>query len=227
MAAATPLTEADLPLPPDEFAERLLADIDAYIDEHGLAQSRFDEVLGEAEMREGLYTRIYNEITAIDLSRRMLDQLDGAENPQAFVHLLKQAEDEAKHARMLAHRLWNLGGQPEQYVERTADSTKEIWALFDGLDIVETAAVLQCGSERMAQYRHEKELVYYDEETAEIYAKVIAPEEKFHAKIGESLLRTLCVDEDTQLRALRTSREGRELIREKHDKGIRDAFKRA
>ena len=227
MAASNALAEADLPLPPREFADRLLDEVDAYIEEHGLAAARFDTELTEDQMRAGLYTRIYNEITAIDLSRRMLDQLDRTDNPQAFVHLLKQAEDEAKHARMLSQRLWNLGGEPQRYRELAAESTKEVWAIFDGLDVIETAAVLQCGSERMAQYRHEKELAFYDEETAEIYEKVISPEEKFHAKIGESLIRILCTDEDSQLRALRKSREGRELIREMHDKGIRDAYSQA
>lgn len=224
MATGVSLTEADLPLPPSEFAERLMADLDQYIDEHGLAEARFDTQLTEEEMRDGLYTRIYNEIAALDLSRRMLDGIDRAENPQAYIHLLKQMEDEAKHARMLSQRLWNLGGSPQLTFERAADSTKSFWEMFDGLDVIETAIILQCGTERMAQYRHEKELKYYDEETAEIYERVISPEEAFHAKIGESLLRTLCVDEATQRRALQKSQETRELIREIHDRGIQEAF---
>lgn len=225
MTTRATLSESDLPLPPEEFADRLIAEIDEYIDEHGLSEARFDEAIGADEMREGLYTRIYNEIAAIDLSRQMLDGIDRSENPQAFVHLLKQIEDEAKHARMLSQRLWNLGGEPEQTFERADQSTRSFWELFDGLDVIETTIMLQCGTERMAQYRHEKELHYYDDETAEIYEKVIAPEEKFHAKIGVNLLRVLCTDEETQLRALHQWQEGRELIREIHDKGVQNAFK--
>jgi bacterioferritin (cytochrome b1) len=224
MATTDTLSEADLPLPAEEFAERLIADIDAYIETHGLAEARFDTAIGEAEMREGLYTRIYNEFAALDLSRQMLDGIDRAENPQAWVHLLKQMEDEAKHARMLSQRLWNLGGEPELTFERAADSTKRFWELFEDLDVIEMAVMLQCGAERMAQYRHEKELHFYDEETAEIYEKVISPEEAFHAKIGVALLRLLCTDEATQRRALRTSHEARELIRDVHDQGIQEAF---
>lgn len=226
MTTRATLSESDLPLPPEEFADRLIAEIDGYIEEHGLATARFDADLGDDEMREGLYTRIYNEIAAIDLSRRMLDGIDRAENPQAFVHLLKQIEDEAKHARMLSQRLWNLGGEPELTFERADESTRSFWGLFDGLDVIETTIMLQCGTERMAQYRHEKELNYYDEETAEVYEKIIAPEEKFHAKIGVNLLRVLCTDEETQVRALRQWQEGRELIREIHDKGVQNAFRR-
>ena len=227
MATQETLSEADLPMDAEEFADRLIAEIDAYIEEHDLSEARFETDISEDEMREGLYTRIYNEIAAIDLSRQMLGGIDRSDNPQAFVHLLKQIEDEAKHARMLAQRLWNLGGHPERTFELADESTKEFWSLFDGLDVIETAIMLQCGTERMAQYRHEKELHYYDEETAEIYEKVIAPEEKFHAKVGVNLLRILCTDEETQARALKEWQEGRELIREVHDKGVQNAFKRA
>ena len=218
------LSEDDLPLPAEEFADRLMDDIDAYIDEHDLASARFDTQLTDEQMREGLYTRIYNEIVAIDLSREMLNDINRAEDPQVFIHLLKQIEDEAKHARMLSQRLWNLGGHPEEVFERASESTVEFWERFEGYDAVEMAVLLQCGAERMAQHRHPKELEFYDDETAEIYENVIVPEEKFHAKIGTNIIRKMCTDEETQLKALRTSREGREMIRSHHDKGIQQAY---
>lgn len=224
---ASGLSEEELPLPPKEFADRLAAEMDTYIDEYGLDNARFETDLTQDQMREGLYTRIYNELVAVDLSRRMLGGLDASDDPQAFTHLLKQMEDEAKHARMLSQRLWNLGGDPTQVFERANESTREFWEMFDDLDVIETAVMLQCGAERMAQHRHEKELHFYDDETAEIYKSVISPEEKFHAKIGVNLLRKLCTDRETQLKALRKSREGRELIRNHHDKGIQDAYANA
>lgn len=218
------LSEDELPLPPEEFADRLMDDIDAYIEEHDLATARFEDQLTDEQMREGLYTRIYNEIVAIDLAREMLDDIDRAEDPQVFIHLLKQVEDEAKHARMLSQRLWNLGGNPEEVFERASESTKEFWERFEGYDAVEMAVLLQCGAERMAQHRHPKELEFYDDETAEIYKNVIVPEEKFHAKIGTNIIRKMCTDKETQRKALRTSREGREMIRSHHDKGIQQAY---
>jgi bacterioferritin (cytochrome b1) len=220
----TRLTEDELPLPSTEFADQLTAEIDDYIEEYGLDNARFDTQLTEDQMREGLYTRIYNELVAVDLSRRMLDDLDASDDPQAFVHLLKQMGDEAKHARMLSQRLWNLGGDPTKVFERANESTQSFWEMFDNLDVIETTVMLQCGAERMAQHRHEKELRFYDDETAEIYRNVISPEEKFHAKIGVNLLRKLCIDRETQLKALRKSREGRELIRSHHDKGVQNAY---
>jgi hypothetical protein len=34
----------------------------------------------------------------------------------------------------------------------------------------------------------------------------------------------MCTDKETQLKALRASREGREMIRSHHDKGIQEAY---
>lgn len=224
MTTTDRLDGSDLPLDADEFADRLVREIDQYIDEHGLAESRLSEQRTDAEMRSGLYTRIYNEIAVLDLARDMLDDLSGTDDPQVFVHVLKQIEDEAKHARMLSQRLWQLGGEPQESFDRASAETEEFWELLSGFDAVETNVMLQAGVERMAQYRHPKELEFYDDETAEVYEKVIVPEEQFHAKIGERLLQSLCTDEESQRRALEQSREGRETIRRVHDTGIRNAY---
>lgn len=215
------LSTDELPLPPEEFAEQLVEEVDAYIEEHDLDQPRFETDLDDAAMREGLYTRIFNEIKAIDHPRAMLDEV---EDPQTFIHLLKQIEDEAKHARMLAQRLWNLGGEPQEVFDRVEDSTLEFWELFEDRDLLETAAILQCGAEHMAQYRHPDELQYYDDETAEIYENVIVPEEQFHAKIGRNVFRTHCEDEASQRKAIEASRKGREQIRSHHDEGVVSAY---
>lgn len=215
------ITEDELPLPSEKFAERLIDEIDAFIDEHGLDESRFDTEMSSDQVREGLYTRIYNEIAAVDLPRRQLEEVD---DPQVFVHLLKQMEDEAKHGRMLAQRIWNLGGSPEETFERTEQSVKEYWSKYNGRSAIEIGAMMQCGSERMASFRVQKEMEYYDDETEIIYEDVIDPEEQFHAKIGVAMLRRLCTDHDKQLEALRSSREIRQIIMEKHDAGVREAY---
>lgn len=223
--SAPDLREAELPLPADEFADRLIADIDAYIDEYDLATARFDTKLTEEQMREGLYTRIFNEIIAIDLSRQMAGDLGDVDDPQPFIHLLKQMEDEAKHARMLSQRLRNLGGDPQQVFERADESTRRFWEQFTEYDAVQMAVMLQCGAERMAQHRHPKELKYYDEETAEIYERVIVPEEQFHAKIGENVLRH-CTDRESQLEALQRARAVQDILLAHNDSGG-DDYERA
>lgn len=209
MSESAPLSEAELPVAPAAFSERFVAEIDAFVAEHGLGDPRFEERLSEAEMREGLYTRVYNEIMAADVPRDMLNGADRLEDPQVFVHLLKQVEDEAKHARLLAQRLSNLGGDPAECFDRANPSP--LWAEFEDLNVVEQAATLQGAGERMAKARHPNELRFYDEETASIYEDVIVPEEQFHAKIGENVLRH-CTDRASQLEALRRMREVQDLM---------------
>jgi bacterioferritin (cytochrome b1) len=177
--------------------------------------------MSEVQMREGLYTRVYNEIMAVDLPRR---QLEGCDDPQVFIHLLKQIEDEAKHARMLSQRIWQLGGNPEEVFERADPSVKEYWSEYDGKDPIEIGAMMQCGSERMASFRVAKEIDYYDDETAKIYEDVIDPEEQFHAKIGVAMLRRLCTDRERQLKALQGSRNIREIILDRYETGVREAY---
>lgn len=221
MATNTKLSEADLPLESNTFAERLINEIDEFIDEHDLDESRFDEKMSEAQMRKGLYTRVYNEIMAVDLPRR---ELEGCDDSQVFIHLLKQIEDESKHARMLSQRIWQLDGNPEKVFERADESVKDYWAEYDGKDPIEIGAMMQCGSERMASFRVAKETDYYDDETATIYEDVIDPEEQFHAKIGVAMLRRLCRDRESQLKALQGSRNIREILLDNYESGVREAY---
>lgn len=204
------LSEDELPVDPEQFCERLTAEVDAFIDEHGIGEPRFQEKKSADEMREGLYTRVYNEIRAADIPRDMLDDANRFEDPQIFTHLLKQVEDEAKHARLLAQRLQNLDGDPQECFERAGKSP--IFEGLDGLNSVQLAMKLQGGGERMAEARHPNESEYYDDETAEIYEKVIIPEEQFHTKIGENILRH-CTDRESQLQALRQMRVVKEEIK--------------
>jgi hypothetical protein len=216
MTTTERLTEEQLPVEPAVFESRLIAEIDAFIGAHDLGAPRFDEQLTEAEMREGLYTRVYNEIMAADVPRDMLDEADYFEDPQIFTHLLKQIQDEAKHARLLAGRLADLEGDPSACFERANPSP--LWDDFESLSIVEQAATLQGAGERMAKARHPNELRYYDDETAKIYENVIVPEEQFHAKIGENVLRH-CVDRDSQLAALQRARAVQDILLQHNDTG--------
>jgi hypothetical protein len=144
--------EDELPLPANEFADRLINDIDVYIDEHNLTDSRFEEELTERQLREGLYSRVYNELAGVDLARRMAEQ---TENDRLFTQLMKQVEDEAKHARLLSQRLVDLGGNPSEVWDRPEN--EGFLKIYDGLDFIETAVTLQCTAERTARLRHMNE----------------------------------------------------------------------
>lgn len=82
MSSTERLNEQELPIDGEAFESRLIAEVDAFIDEHDLGAPRFDERLSEAEMREGLYTRVYNEIMAADVPRDMLEGADRFDDPQ-------------------------------------------------------------------------------------------------------------------------------------------------
>lgn len=221
MPTTDALSPAELPLPADEFAVRLTEDVDRFMAEHGLDESRFDEQLTPAQMKNGLYTRIHAELVTGDVARRMAEQVDDGD---LFVQLVKQEEDEAKHARLLGQRLKALGGNPADCFDRADDLSKQFWAEFDGLGLIETTAMLQAGAERMARFRHPNEQSFYDDETASIYEDVITPDEMFHAQIGVNLLRTYCTDAETQRTAIEASREGRRIVVDLHDTGYRQAY---
>lgn len=203
------LTPDDLPLDPDEFTERILAEVDDYIEAHGLGESQFESPASMEEMKTGLQTRLFNEIQNAMMNGEMLADAD---DPTVFIQLCKQMEDEAKHARLLAQRLKELGEDPSESYDRAAVSSKSQWGYYRtwlSSDVVKGAAALQCGSERAVAERHLNESEYYDAETRAIYEDVITPDEKFHTQVGVNAFRRLCTDRASQLRALRTSREMR------------------
>lgn len=215
------LTEDELPMDAEAFTTQLIDSIDERIEAEGLNSSRFDHDLSEEEMLDGLYTRVYNELAVADAARRMTTQVD---DPQIFVHLLKQLEDEAKHARMLAQRIYRLGGNPADVFERADESARRFWGRFEGLDLVETTAMLQATTERIAHQRHQHEADHYDEETAEIYRRVITPEEQFHSMIGVNILRTYCPDLERQRVALRCANDSMAIRGNELDSGVRNAY---
>lgn len=221
MPTTEALDAADLPLPADEFAVRLTEDVDRFMATRGLDESRFEEKLTPEQMRNGLYTRIHAELVTGDIARRMAEQVDDAD---LFIQLIKQEEDEAKHARLLGQRLRDLGGNPAECFERADDLSEQFWAEFDGLGLIETTAMLQAGAERMARFRHPNEQSFYDDETASVYEDVITPDEMFHAQVGVNLLRACCTDLETQRNALEASHRGREIVVDLHDTGYKQAY---
>jgi len=209
MVSARRIEEDELPLPAEEFTDRFIAEVEDFIEGSGRYDAQFDRPATREEMRTGLYTRIYNELMAV---KHPLEMLEDVEDPDVYVQLLKQMEDEAKHARLLAQRLRDLGGNPALANERVKEQALEMWETLEGLDVVERTVLFQCGGERGVATRHVNESEFYDDETQRVYEDVIIPDEKFHTQIGVNIVRRYCRDRDAQLRALRTSREGRRLF---------------
>lgn len=209
------IDEDDLPIESsEEFAELFMEEMATYFEKNDLDGSQFDEQATEEEMRTGLYTRIFNEIQVVKYPMMMLEKAKG---PREFIQLLKQMEDEAKHARLLAQRLTELGGNPAECFDRTksADYWKNVIepvVADPDMSLAEVAANLQGTSEHWAMLRHPNEAPFYDDETQRIYEEVIIPDEKFHAQIGKNILEEYATDEETQRNALAIGREDRERI---------------
>lgn len=220
--------EDELPLDPDEFVDRLLEAVDRIIEENKFAESRFDSEFGHDEMKNGLYTRVYAEIQAGLVPDRMREECDDS---RLCIHLLKQSEDEFRHARLLAKRLDELGGDVSNIPENVAQDTIDYFENAhykrweqEGFDMVKTAISHQAVGERIAGMRHPNEVQYYDEETSTIYKDVIIPDERFHAQVGANILRHYCTDTSSQLTAINEVERTLENLENLHNEGYRDAY---
>lgn len=201
------IREEELPLEPDEFTQRLISEVEAYAIEQGWTESQFDDQPSDSELINGLLTRLRNELGVIEEPLKMAKMTD---DPTIFIQLCKQMEDEAKHARLLAQRIMQLGGNPAECYDMSADSADPYWDLIDSYDTIhEKVALIEAGGERMAGLKHENEVEYFDDDTRKIYSDVILPDESFHTDLGERIVRKYCTDEKTQLETLNASKKGR------------------
>lgn len=213
------IDESDLPMEPEEFSTKLFEEIDQFFFENDMDKSNFERELTDEEMRQGLYTRVSNEVRTVKYPLRLLERID---DPVAFVHLNKQIEDEAKHARLLGKRLKELGGDPsESFAKSETDWYWEnIEENIERGELIEPIIWLQGVGERWLSYRTPHDIEFFDDETAQIYEDVIVPDEKFHAQVGVNLIELLCTDEESQLKALEASREIRRKLNRVLNQGI-------
>lgn len=206
---------------PDEFVDEVLEYVDSVVEEEDLDASRFDHEFSKEEMRNGLYTRIHAELMVARATDAMMEQ---ASNPTIFIQLCQQAEDEFNHAKLLAQRLRQLGGDPSKTFERAEASDREFWEpILNAESLIEASIRLHTCGERIVGQRHPKEKEFYDDETAQIYDEVITPDEKFHAQVGVTILRDQCTDEESQLEALNAIDEAFEMLLH-HDESYRKAY---
>ena len=130
-----------------------------------------------------------NEIEATEIAARWLVTTDDVEVKMAFA---RQAGDEAKHYRMIAERLRELG-----FDARGFDPlAKGYGPLFNYLDTltttVERVAAGQFTREAIAVVKNRQFIEFCDRAgdrvTATLYRDVIEPDERFHHELGRSLL---------------------------------------
>jgi 1,2-phenylacetyl-CoA epoxidase catalytic subunit len=106
--------------------------------------------------------------------------------------LARQVGDEAKHYDLLSKRYRELGGNLEEFDPRTGGYTPLFQYLTGLTTSVERLAAGQFTREAIAQRRNDMFISYLrrvgDSETADIYDRIIQPDEGYHHELGKSML---------------------------------------
>jgi len=173
------------------------------------------EVSGDLNVLNLLKVALKNEIEATEIAARWLVSTDEVTVKMA---LARQAGDEAKHYRMIAERLRELGFDADGF----DPIAKGYGPLFNYLDTlrttVERVAAGQFTREAIAVVKNRQFIEFCeragDRVTATLYRDVIEPDERFHHQLGRSLLLRCATTPEAQARARRAAARTLELAEE-------------
>ncbi|HTK92422.1 MAG TPA: ferritin-like domain-containing protein [Verrucomicrobiae bacterium] len=182
------------------------------------------EVDGAMNVVNLLKVALKNEVEATEIAARWLVKTDDVQVKMAFA---RQAGDEAKHYRMIADRLRELG-----FDARGFDPLgKGYGPLFQYLDTLETTvervAAGQFTREAIAVVKNRQFIEFCeragDRATATLYKDVIEPDERFHHELGRSILLRLAATPEAQAAARRAAARTLELAEELQAAALRTA----
>ncbi|HEV8439367.1 MAG TPA: ferritin-like domain-containing protein [Methylomirabilota bacterium] len=173
------------------------------------------EVSGDLNILTLLKVALKNEIEATEIAARWLVTTDDVDVKMAFA---RQAGDEAKHYRMIADRLRELGFDARGF----NPIAKGYGPLFNYLDslttTVERVAAGQFTRESIAVVKNRQFIEFCeragDKTTATLYRDVIEPDERFHHELGRSLLLRCAAGAEAQEQARRAAARTLELAEE-------------
>ena len=182
------------------------------------------EVAGALNVPNRLKVALKNEIEATEIAARWLVATDEARVKLAFA---RQVGDEARHFRLIADRLKELGFDPEA-IDPLADGFGPLFRYLDSLTTtVERVAAGQFTREAIAVVKNRQFIDFCervgDKATASLYREVIEPDERYHHELGRSLLLRLATTDDAQARAARAARRTLELAEELQRKALATA----
>jgi uncharacterized ferritin-like protein (DUF455 family) len=164
------------------------------------------EVTGSLNVVNLLRVALKNEIEATEIAARWLVATSDVEVKMAFA---RQAGDEAKHYRMIAERLGELGFDARSF-DPLAQGFGPLFNYLDSLETtIERVAAGQFTREAIAVVKNRQFIEFCDRAgdrvTATLYRDVIEPDERFHHQLGRSLLLKLATTRETQEAARRAS----------------------
>jgi 1,2-phenylacetyl-CoA epoxidase catalytic subunit len=164
------------------------------------------EVSGTLNVINLLKVALKNEIEATEIAARWLVAATDVEVKMAFA---RQAGDEAKHYRMIAERLGELGFDARGF-DPLAQGFGPLFQYLDSLGTtVERVAAGQFTREAIAVVKNRQFIEFCeragDRVTAALYRDVIEPDERFHHQLGRSLLLRLAASPEAQEAARRAA----------------------
>jgi 1,2-phenylacetyl-CoA epoxidase catalytic subunit len=165
-----------------------------------------------------------NEIEATEIAARWLVATSDVEVKMAFA---RQAGDEAKHYRMIADRLGELGVDARA-LDPLAQGFGPLFKYLDSLETtVERVAAGQFTREAIAVVKNRQFIEFCDRAgdrvTATLYRDVIEPDERFHHQLGRSLLLKLATTPEAQELAGRAAARTLALAEELQGTALRTA----
>ena len=182
------------------------------------------EVSGTLNVTNLLKVALKNEIEATEIAARWLVVTTDVEVKMAFA---RQAGDEAKHYRMIADRLGELGVDARA-LDPLAQGFGPLFKYLDSLETtVERVAAGQFTREAVAVVKNRQFIEFCDRAgdriTATLYRDVIEPDERFHQQIGRTLLLKLATTAEAQDAARRAAARTLALAEELQGAALRTA----
>jgi bacterioferritin (cytochrome b1) len=198
-----------------EFVQRLDADNRGLLDRLQPDDTLKPEVEGDLTVLNLLKVALKNEIEATEIAARWLVT---TEDVDVKLALARQVGDEAKHYRLIADRLRQLGFEPSAF----NPLAKGYGPLFHYLDALKTTveriAAGQFTREAIAVVKNRQFIDFCehagDRETATLYRDVIEPDERYHHELGRKLLLRLATTPEAQAAARGAARRTLELADE-------------
>jgi 1,2-phenylacetyl-CoA epoxidase catalytic subunit len=207
-----------------EFVAKLGAENEAAL--RGLAPDATltPEVQGPLNVPNLLKVALRNEVEATEIAARWLVTTDDVRVKLAFA---RQVGDEARHFRLIADRLRELGTDPDS-VDPLAGGFGPLFKYLDSLTTtVERVAAGQFTREAIAVVKNRQFIEFCervgDKTTATLYRDVIEPDERYHHELGRTLLLRLATTDDAQAKAAQAARRTLELAEELQKKALATA----
>jgi len=180
------------------------------------------EVQGALTVVNLLKVALKNEIEATETAARWM-----ATTPEIDVKLAlaRQVGDEAKHYRLVAERLGELGFDTQGF-DPLAKGYGPLFQYLDGLrTTVERVAAGQFTREAIAVVKNRQFIEFCeavgDEGTARLYREVIEPDERHHHELGRRLLLRYATTPEARESARRAATRTLELAEELQGAALR------